>query len=223
MLRNDRVPIRTALIGFLGALAGLAPIARAEERKPLRYFVGVELAPAPQEALAVLTGELQRLAPKAKLRWSPPPAYHLTLRFLGEQDEATLAAVAAALDVVAQDTRPLTTHLHGMGSFPWRGKGGPRVLWAGVAEPHSDLDDLAARIDEAVQAVGLPPADFPFRPHVTVARANRHAVAGELAEALENLEGADLGEWPIQAFVLYEARRPDPQGGYVEVRRYTLR
>lgn len=224
MARNIPVPKRTALSGIL-ALSLAALVSQpcgAEEGKAMRYFVGAELAPVPQEALAVLAGELQLLAPEG-LRWSPPPAYHLTLRFLDELDGPTLDAVAAALEVVALEAGVVTTRLRGLGSFPWRGKGGPRVLWAGLEEPHAGLDDLARRIDAAVRGVGLPAADYPFRPHITLARAARHSVKGELAAALARLEDQDLGGWSIQSFVLFQAHRPDPEGGYVAVRRFRLR
>lgn len=225
MVCNHAVKVPAARVALLGMCLAILPTPTAsqvQERKSMRYFVGVELAPVPQESLAVLADELRRLGPEG-IRWSPPPAYHLTLRFLDELDRPTLDAVSAALEVVAQDTRPLRTRLRGLGSFPWRRGGGPRVLWAGVAEPHPELDALAARIDQAVRGVGLPAADFPFRPHVTVARARRHQVTGELAAALERLGEEDLGEWPIEAFVLFEANRSDPQGGYAQVRRYRLR
>lgn len=231
MARNQPVGKRTApplLVAALVAATGAATGAGAPRRapggggEPVRYFVGIELAPAPREALDVLAGELRRLGPARGLRWSPAPAYHLTLRFLGELDAPTLEAVAAALDAVALESPPLALAVRGLGSFPWRGRGGPRVLWAGVAEPHPDLDALAARVDEAVRGVGLPPADFPFNPHVTLARADRGAVAGALAGALERLAEAEVGPWPVASFVLFEAHRPEAAGGYVEVRRFPL-
>jgi 2'-5' RNA ligase len=62
-------------------------------------LVAVELAPAIAHALAAFEGDLQRritaLFPQARLTWVPAERLHLTVRFIGEVDDA--ANIAAAL------------------------------------------------------------------------------------------------------------------------------
>ena len=60
--------------------------------------------------------------------WVPSHQYHLTLRFLGEQNESTLEYVRHALNDVHVDSFHID--LKGVGHFPLRGD--PEVLWVGV-------------------------------------------------------------------------------------------
>jgi 2'-5' RNA ligase len=75
----------------------------------------------------VLRRRVDASAPRARLTWVAPERLHLTVRFIGEVDEARgagiTAALAPALDVPAFD---LTAA--GVGVFPRHGP--PRVVWA---------------------------------------------------------------------------------------------
>lgn len=89
---------------------------------------------------------------------------HLTLVFLGDQDDATLEEVHDALSAI---TAPgFTLRLSGLGAF---GGAHPRSLWIGVA-PEPGLVALQKRVARAVRGVGVRLAARRFVPHVTLAR-----------------------------------------------------
>lgn len=93
------------------------------------------------------------------VRWAQPDQWHVTLRFLGEADEAV---AAAALDRLAAEPATATV--------------GPAVSRLGrtvLCLPVRGLDALAAAVAEATAGVGEPPDPRPFRGHLTLARLGR--------------------------------------------------
>lgn len=137
--------------------------------------------------------------PVPGLRWTTEDQWHVTLRFLGE---AEVEEAAAALDALSWDGGPVEAVL------------GPRTERLGrtiVHVPVAGLDEVAAAAVAATAGVGEPPADRPFRGHLTLARAHRGRVD------LRPLVGAAMaGRWPVEEVTLV-AGRLHPQGARYEV------
>jgi len=125
----------------------------------IRLFVGLDLPPALAERLAGLAAGL----PGA--RRIEPENLHLTLRFIGECDEATAADLDLALTRIEAAPFPLT--LTELGLFGDRRRA--HTLWRGLA-PSPALHQLAHRIETAVVRLGLPAEPRRFTPHITLAR-----------------------------------------------------
>ena len=89
----------------------------------IRLFVAVELPQQVRDRLA----DLHYGLPGA--RWLDADALHLTLRFIGEVDQAQAIDIDAALLRVAAPA--FAIDLVGAGHFASRGRA--RVLWVGVA------------------------------------------------------------------------------------------
>jgi 2'-5' RNA ligase len=122
-----------------------------------------------------------------------PGNIHLSLKYLGDVEEAREPALRAALKQAAgsrAEARPLSVQIEGFGVFPDYHR--PRVLWAGVA-PDPALELLQHGVEQAFAPLGFPTEARAFRPHLTLGRAGREArprdFAG-LAEALAGLEFA---------------------------------
>jgi 2'-5' RNA ligase len=98
------------------------------------------------------------------VRWVAPDNFHLTLRFVGEVDDTTAAAIAAALRQVETPRFWLT--LAGVGQF------GGHTLWVGV-EQNPALLWLQSAVEDTLQAIGPTTDARPFRPHVKLARSRR--------------------------------------------------
>ena len=103
--------------------------------------------------------------------WVPSHQYHLTLRFLGEQNESTLEYVRHALNDVHVDSFHID--LKGVGHFPLRGD--PEVLWVGVAANEALLR-LSRKLESALGRAGVQPDGRKFHPHVTLARLKNDAL-----------------------------------------------
>lgn len=106
------------------------------------------------------------------VRWVPPDAIHLTVKFLGEAATERVAEVEAGLRRAVTEARALVLRLGGFGVFPSMDT--PRIVWAGVdSDPALEL--LHHDAERALEPLGFPADGRPFRPHVTLGRAARTA------------------------------------------------
>jgi RNA 2',3'-cyclic 3'-phosphodiesterase len=108
------------------------------------------------------------------LKWVRPDGLHLTLKFLGDVDDAREPDLRTALRQAAGagEARPVTLQIEGFGVFPDFRR--PRVVWAGVA-PDPAVELLQHRVEQAFAPLGFPTEARAFRPHLTLGRADRDA------------------------------------------------
>lgn len=132
-----------------------------------------------------------------QLRWAPVEQVHLTLRFIGEVDGAAAEDVAAALSSLRFE--PFELRLNSVGQFHHRRSG---ALWAGV-DPKTPVAALAARVDRAVVAAGLPAESRAFVPHVTLARWS--GPAPDLQPWLTRHGTLASPPWTVRSFTLFES------------------
>lgn len=152
----------------------------------MRLFIAIEVPDTWRMAAAELRRAITQRR-ELRLRWVTPEQLHLTLRFLGEVDEATTIALQRALDTKVTPV-DLTLALGTPGTF-----GGPRrttTAWAGIEGDLEPLAALAARIDAAVAGCGLAVEPRAFTPHLTLARLPRGASAAERRAAFEAFDAA---------------------------------
>lgn len=159
----------------------------------IRAFVGISL---PEDVCALLE-TAQAGLPVG--RAVAPEAFHLTLAFLGEQQEPVVEDVHHALGEI--DGPAPTLRIAGLGSF-----GGEklRILHAAV-EGDEALKRLRARVGAAVRGAGIDLPRERFVPHVTLAR------FGRPPEGLDRIA--------LEAFV---ARRVDLRSPPFRVEELTL-
>ena len=150
------------------------------------------------------------------LRWVGDEQLHLTLRFIGEVERPVAKDVAAALDRVRSSNFQI--RISGAGKFEKRSGG---ALWAGV-EPKTPVVGLAAKVERALQQVGLEPEHRAFSPHITLARWNRRN--SEAVEAFLR-RNSDLHSDPfnVDRFVLFESKLSRHGPLYEEIAAFALR
>jgi RNA 2',3'-cyclic 3'-phosphodiesterase len=153
----------------------------------MRLFVALDIPDAVRRALREL---MARLKPECEgARWVRPEGMHITLKFLGETDEAKLDSIRAALSSI-HSGQAVESHFRGIGFFP--NEFHPRVVWCGI-EASPNLPQLAADVDRALQPFGFPAESHPFTPHLTLARFNSHKGLDTLVRAANNLKSYDFG------------------------------
>ena len=175
----------------------------------LRLFLAIPIPVSIGERLSMLEADV----PGAS--WRSAEQFHLTLRFIGEVDEA----IARDIDLETGRIRmaPFEISLAGVGSF---GGKEPNALWAGVDAP-PDLPRLASLCEMAVRNAGLPPEGRKYKPHVTVAYLHGtldHEVAHFLTDA------TDFRTEPfwVDHFCMYSSRATRAGSHYVEEAVYPL-
>jgi RNA 2',3'-cyclic 3'-phosphodiesterase len=174
-----------------------------------RLFTGLEIPPSVAQSLAMMRGGL----PGA--RWIDPENYHLTLRFIGDIDDALAHEIAGVLTRVHR--RPFELRIDGLTSFGGRK---PRALVAAIA-PVPPLMELQAEHDRLLQRIGLEPEGRKYTPHVTLARlrdSSSHQVADYLAARGHFRSSA----FSVSRFVLFSSRASVGGGPYVVEDAYPL-
>jgi RNA 2',3'-cyclic 3'-phosphodiesterase len=162
----------------------------------LRTFVAVLLPDRVRAGLAAVSAELR--GQTRGLTWVPEDNLHLTLRFLGEIEPATLDRVQGAVVAAAAAVAPFTVNLGGLGGFP-AGRA-PRVLWASVSTGGEGIEALFGGLEAELVARGIPGETRAFHPHVTLARARDPRGAKELLSVLG--AGPAFGEVRVEALHL---------------------
>jgi len=174
-----------------------------------RLFTGLEIPSDIGHALSTLRGGL----PGA--RWIDPENYHLTLRFIGDVDDATAREVASLLGRVKRGAFDL--HMQGLTSFGGRK---PRAVVASVA-PAQALLDVQAEQERLMQRIGLDPEGRKYTPHVTLARL-REASSRDVAEYLAARGFFRTSTFKVSRFVLFSSRNSVGGGPYVVEASYPL-
>ncbi|TCZ63078.1 RNA 2',3'-cyclic phosphodiesterase [Roseicella aquatilis] len=176
----------------------------------MRLFVALALPAAIKAQLAMLAGGI----PGA--RWVPPENYHLTLRFIGEVESWRAEEVDEALANIRAPSFELS--LRGLGTFE---KGGRiSALWVGV-ERTEGLGFLQAKVETALQRIGLEPERKRFSPHVTLARTDKAAPEKLIAY----VQAHNLFRLPpvaVEHFTLYSSRLGKEAAVYVPEVEYEL-
>jgi len=165
----------------------------------MRLFIAIELPDAVKRALAGLKTDI------TGARWVPADQIHLTLAFLGEVDEALLERLTGELARIQLPGFQLA--FGPVGCFPDRRR--PRVLWVGL-EPQPHLKHLAAGVQEAVLACGIPQEERPFSPHITLARL-KLSPSRECDAFLDQRQKLELPPISVREFTLFQSRLT-PQG-----------
>lgn len=183
----------------------------------MRLFVALDLPPEVKSRLSGISGGIPGL------RWVAPENYHLTLRFIGEVDRVEAEGVDEALAGIRAPAFDLT--LQGVGIFQRGGEraGKVQALWVG-AERTPGLAHLAAKVETALQRVGLPPERRRFAPHVTLARGDNGS-APPLDKLVGFVQRHNLfreGPVRVERFTLFSSHLGREQASYTPEVEYDL-
>jgi 2'-5' RNA ligase len=148
----------------------------------VRLFVALTPPAEAVGELRVVTAGLRELAPE--LRWNRWEQWHVTLVFLGEVGDDVVAELTRRLSRAAARHPQLSLSLGGGGRF------GHQLLWTGVQGDRDGLRRLADSARAAARRSRLPVEQRPYRPHLTLARAQAGADLRPVVERLRPWQGS---------------------------------
>jgi len=174
----------------------------------IRTFIAVDIPEKLKGQVAVLMDKLKKA--DGVVKWVEPSAMHFTLKFLGHLTFDRLEEVMAAVEKSVAGHRSFTASLEGLGVFPNFRR--LRVIWLGVTEGTTELVGLQGKIDKELSAVGFPPEERSFSPHLTLGRVKDSAGAEDrrrLASAIEQDKNVAVGRFEVSAVkVMRSVLRP---------------
>jgi len=185
----------------------------------MRLFVAIAPPPAVLDELDALVEPLR--SRRQDLRWTNREAWHVTLAFLGQVDEPTVAKLLPRLERAARRHGAIALAFAGAGAFPAVGRA--NVLWSGLSGDRGPLARLAESVAAGASRVGTPPPDKGrrFQPHLTLARCRMPADVTELVAALAGYQGKS---WTADRVHLVRSRLgATDQPRYVSLASWPLR
>jgi len=173
-----------------------------------RLFTAIEIPNLVGAGLSMLRGGL------SGARWIDPENYHVTLRFMGDVDDALGREIMYMLGQVQR--RGFELSLDGLDQF---GGNRPRALFAAV-KANAALLELQAEQERIMQRLGLSP-DRAYKPHVTLARL-RDASSRQVADYLATRGYYRSQPFQVPRFVLFSSRDSVGGGPYLVEAAYPL-
>ncbi|NLF24878.1 MAG: RNA 2',3'-cyclic phosphodiesterase [Deltaproteobacteria bacterium] len=167
----------------------------------MRLFVAVNLCDQVKAELLRLQEILLRRCPE--IRPIAAAQMHLTLKFLGEVEDANLPAARSAMQHAALQNASFTARLCGCGCFPEKGR--LRVVWVGLDAADGALTTLNQSLEECFEAGGFSREDRSFSAHITIGRARREGAGPKVRNVVAGLEPKPL-EQPVASISLIESR-----------------
>lgn len=179
----------------------------------IRAFVACQLPLTTVETLRTLQRRLRDWdeSLQSGVHWANPASFHLTLRFLGDIEEAVVPALGDALRRAVEEVPAFDLRLEGLGCFPRPQRA--RVLWAGVQG--DGLQPLYEAVEHAVERIGLAQADRPFHPHLTLGRLK---APKRLPEGFEHTGAVSTPPVPVREVLLFSSQL-NPSGAIHTVLR----
>ena len=166
-----------------------------------RTFLAVPLSEQVVDRLADAQQSLS--AAGARVRWVARENLHLTLKFLGNVEEADMAEVCRLAGEVAAAVEPFDFAVTALEAVPPRGA--LRMIWAGVAEPTGALAKLNRAAEDAYERMGFEKETRPYRPHLTLGRAKAGRNIAELRAAADRFAETDFGTTPAEELIVFES------------------
>lgn len=147
----------------------------------MRLFIAINFPQSLRERMVEATRPLREQ--RFPVRWVDPEQLHLTLKFLGDVKRDRLDDVVGVMDEVGSDFRPFEVGFERVGAFP--SLRSPRVIWLGV-EATMEMRAVKHDLEHGLVDMGFERETRAFQPHVTLARADQDADAGDFRK-LESL------------------------------------
>ena len=182
----------------------------------LRGFFAVELERSLLDETSRVEGWLrEQVASDVVVRWTRERGRHVTLRFLGRFAVERMSGLVAAARGALASAAPFDLGLGSVLAFPARR---PRVL-AVDPVPHGPLVSAAAALERAAVRCGFDAEPRSFRPHVTLGRVKRGALA---TGSLESGPAAGRALQRVGEVVLFRSELHPSGARYTPLERIAL-
>ena len=195
----------------------------------MRLFIALDLDDTIRARIARFIEGVRAFAPDA--RWMKLESLHVTLKFIGEQPEASVTQIDTTLRTIGY--APVTIAFRGSGFFPTANA--PRVFWVGL-QAGPELGSLAATVDDKIAALGIPKEDRLYSPHLTLARGgSRNSGAPKtlkgdrsnhtfhrLRERLSAVPQPEFGTMTAREFFLYRSELSAKGSRYTKLTGFKL-
>jgi RNA 2',3'-cyclic 3'-phosphodiesterase len=194
----------------------------------MRLFIALDIEDGIRQRIQRFVEGVSGFAPEA--RWVRPESMHVTLKFIGEKPAEALQEIKRV--VAEARSQAFEINFRGYGFFPTSKSA--RVFWVGI-ESGPQLASLAAAVDQATSALGIPKEEHAYSPHLTLARGGGRSAAPsrqnedrpnrsfqKLQEKLTAMPAPEFGTMTAREFFLYQSQPMRGGARYTKIERFGL-
>jgi RNA 2',3'-cyclic 3'-phosphodiesterase len=183
----------------------------------VRLFFAIHLSGAVRAEIAAMQARLQET--DADVKWVETENLHLTVKFLGDQDDSLLPDIEAVGETIANSAAPFRIQVRGASFFPKRGP--IKTLWVGVRDGADSWRSLVRSAEEPLVPFGVP-REGGLVPHITLGRVRSGRNADELRTEITREADKEYGEQDVSEIALIQSTL-DPRGAiYKDIRRWPI-
>ena len=167
---------------------------------PIRSFIAVPVPKQMANQLGDLAAQMAYQDKSNAVRWVDQENYHITLAFLGDQEEQDLEQLAEVLDENLQQNSLSVTVSH-LSPFP---EGRPKLI-AAMINRNDELRELHRQVVSSLYASPVSVDKRRFTPHITLGRYrhSKNQFAGTIPTSMDLT--AELAEVTLFESTLTEA------------------
>ncbi len=176
-----------------------------------RGFIAVDIDKNPK--IYNILEELDKTG--ANLKIVKPEKIHITLKFLGDTDEAKTEDIETVIKEVVKETKPFKIKLEDLGVFP--NENYIKVIWIGIKNSEK-LKKIAEEIDQKLTQHGFKKNKRGFSAHLTIARVKSAKNKKQIQDLLKKYKGEVFGEANIDSVKLMKSELT-PKGPIYTVKK----
>ncbi len=179
-----------------------------------RIFTAIDISDFERRSIFRLTEHLRSEFPNARAKWEQPEKLHLTLKFLGDIDDAQIAKLMEAVEETSKKIRPFQLQMNcTIGVFP--SARNARVLWLGLADETGSLRKLNEILESECQKRGFASEKREFKAHLTIARFRQKPDEFLVKDFLHS-GGPPSPPFDVSEIVIYESEL-QPRGSIYKI------
>ncbi len=187
----------------------------------IRLFVAIDID---DEGLAKLSSFQESIKKGLSgVRWTDRSTWHITLKFMGEQDKSLLDSFIAVLETATSMVKPFMVTLRSTNAFP--NPKMPRVLFVNV-EPDTYLTNLYSFLENNFTQFGVEKEKRAFAPHITLGRIKEpHGFIRQYPDFMDNFlkSGTSFKHtFMVSSLCLYQSILNREGPTYIPVRRFNF-
>lgn len=168
-----------------------------------RIFVAADISAEARGRVSEYISELRREFAGLRVGWEKPEKLHLTLKFLGETDDAQLAELEKITEKIAENASPFNLQIAETGVFP--SPRNARVLWIDFKDEQGNLARINKVLEAECENIGFARERRDFVPHLTIARLREPQKSHLLAEKHLQNEFEPVA-FEVSEIVIYESK-----------------
>lgn len=183
----------------------------------IRSFIAIELSPYVKVKIAEIQNNLKS---SSDVRWVRPEGIHLTIKFLGNIEEARVPEIS---DIIEQCTADITSfHLtvRNLGAFPHEKN--PKVIWVGAEDESGTLVKLQQALENRLAPLGFKAEKRTFSPHLTLGRLKSPKGKRELTQRLEEHKYCECGTFEAKEVFFFKSELKPGGARYTKLKTFPL-